>query len=80
MITAHWQLATSAGPSASASPGHMAPLLNGLSYGTVSPFMAACDGRGLPLVTSQVFVAPLRGAHWRTASMADHPAMAAANG
>ena len=78
MVTAHWQLATSSASSASASPGHMAPLLNRSAYGTVSPFMAAWDGRGLPLVTSHVFVAPRLGAPCLTASSADHPAMAAA--
>ena len=42
--------------------------------------MAACDGLGLPLVTSQVLVAPRLGAHCLTASSADHDAMDAAKG
>ena len=79
MVTAHWQLATSLASSASVSPGHIAPFENGSPYGTVSPFIAAWLGLGLPLVTSHVFVAPRRGAHCRTDSSAAHPATAVAN-
>ena len=78
MSTAHWHPATSSTSSASASPGHIAPLLNGSEYGTVSPFIDAWLGLGLPDVTTHVLVAPRLGAVWRTTSSAIHPVTATA--
>ena len=62
------------------SPGHIAPLLNGSLYWTVSPFMAACDALGFPDVVSHVLktFCP-RAPFCLQASIDDQPIRAPAN-
>ena len=62
------------------SPGHIAPLLNGSSYWTVSPFMRACDALGLPDVVTHVLTTFCPGPSFcRQASISAQPIRAPAN-